>query len=56
MKIRIIGTPDEVRAAVAALRACQVPQLDVTGVSDPYPVRSNPAHVRVYVDAQEATR
>jgi hypothetical protein len=47
MRIRLMGTSNEVTAAVAALR--QV--LDVLEVSGEYPNRSGPL-VRVYVEAE----
>lgn len=48
MKIRVMGLPVEVDAAVSALRAA----VDVVSVSSAYPCRGDSREVRVYVEAR----
>lgn len=52
MKIRLMGTAAECRAAVAVL--ADSPRLAVVEVSDPYPNRGDSRQVRVYVEAHPA--
>lgn len=49
MQIRLMGLPNEVQAAVAALRATE--RLDVVEVSGECPCRGDSRQVRVYVRA-----
>lgn len=57
MKIRLVGTPAEVLAALAALH--DLPTLDVAAVSTAYPCRHGhgglDGQVRVYVEAYVIT-
>jgi hypothetical protein len=50
MKIRIMGLPAEIEAAIKTLT--QAEALDVIEVSDPYPNRGHSRMVRVYIEAQ----
>lgn len=49
MKIRLMGTADEINTASAVLHAYD--GLRIVAVSRPYLNRDNPAQLRVYLDA-----
>lgn len=53
MNLRLMGTPREVNAAVAALRDC--PNLRLVSVSEAYPNRGADARVRVSITALHLT-